>query len=104
MLFNIPIQNNYFNFSALFVAANVEYYIEFLWQGRDKSFLINLGRGIDDYFKTGIPAITNTILNQNVESQLPGMLFLNSSDPRIEKPDFTQLGFETQLFYDDLIS
>lgn len=99
MLNLIDVKNEDFNFGFSFSIESIDYYGQFLWQERERMFLLNLGRAIDDLFKTGVPVITGVKLNSGVEHLLPGTLFLRSSDPRIEKPNFIELGEVVKLFH-----
>ena len=99
MFQKINLINNDFNFAASFSVEGAEYYIRFKWQDKENVFLIDMGRGEENILLSGVPALVGVELNKGITDIIPGTLFLDSIDPKIEKPDFNQLGEQVNLYH-----
>ena len=104
MFFEIPLKTNLYNFSQTVSLATSEYNLRFQYQGRKQTYVLDIMDSGGGLLEAGLPCVVNVQLNRRIVKKLPGVLFFQSSDPRLSYADTTSLGTKVRLIYYDPFS
>ena len=100
MILEIPIKSSsFYNFEFFTSINRVDFWMSFLWQKRQNSFLFNMGYSPTYPLLVGFPVVCNIQVNSGILQHLEGSLFFYPEDDRISSPKPEDLGTRVKLIY-----
>ena len=99
MYFQIPVRTNFYNFEVTANLGGSFFILRFTYMDRKETYFLDILSESGELLEGGIACATNKQLNRNILPEMQGVLFFQTTDPKLSYADRLNLGDKVKLFY-----